>query len=120
MGPDVQALLEDPVLPRYRLCLERVCEALGLDPRQVAAMPHYPCRTSSPAWLAAADARRLAIYLLNTVYDVRQHAIARAVGLTPAAVCTALHTVEDARDHAGFEAVIAHCETMLTEVNHVR
>ncbi|KTR08583.1 hypothetical protein NS365_01205 [Aureimonas ureilytica] len=60
---------------------------------------HDPARraTSDAAWLRAARLRQRAIALVNQGLDLPQSELARALGLTPAAVSLAMGAVEDAR-----------------------
>lgn len=94
----------------FGACLAVVCAELDLDTETVRAHRPYPVKPKNPAWLAAADARRLALYLANTLGDVRQCDLAATVSMTKAAVCIACRQVEASRDHPGFDAVVAACE----------
>lgn len=82
----------------YRLAVVAAAQALGCDP--VAAQDADPARraTQDPTWMAAASARRLALYLLSAECGIRQAAVARAAGLTRQAVSEACRAVEDLRD----------------------
>lgn len=55
---------------------------------------------------AARRAQQAAIYLVSVVLEAGQAEIARALGLTPAAVCIALQAVEDRRDDPVFDALL--------------
>ncbi|NDV87062.1 helix-turn-helix domain-containing protein [Aurantimonas aggregata] len=78
--------------------LALVCHRAGEDPAEVRR--HDPSRraTNDPAWLKAADFRRRAIAVVNQGLNVRAAEIARALELTPAAICVAMKAVEDQRD----------------------
>ena len=79
--------------------LAMICFRQGLDFADVCEQlgRRGEC-TGDPQWRSAARARELALYLVNTIGDVPQREIARAVGLTPAAVCIALARAEGRRD----------------------
>lgn len=64
-------------------------------------------------WLAASRVRALALYLVNTALNVEQNYLARAAGITPAAVCLALRRVEDRRDDPKIKALIALAEKIV-------
>lgn len=66
--------------------------------------------TLEPEWRRASDARALAMYLLNTVCNVPQGMIARAVGLTAAAVCIALPKIEERREDPAFDAELTRID----------
>ena len=89
---------EFPLHIAYRLAVVMAAQAVGCDP--VAAQDADPARraTQDPAWMAAASARRLALYLLSAECGIRQAAVARAAGLTRQAVSEACRAVEDLRD----------------------
>lgn len=58
------------------------------------------------AWLQAVYARQLAVYLTNTVHEVKQKMLAQITGLTPAAIFLALRSIEDLRDHKAYDVMI--------------
>lgn len=95
--------------------LALACSRRGLNLpdvcRQLARGGECSC---DPAWMAAVRARELALYLANTLGNVPQIALAYAVGLTPAAVCQALHRVEERRDDMAFEAEVRALTRMIT------
>lgn len=90
----------------YQVLLAFVCVELSLDVAFVRAADPRRGATADPAWRAAAKARQMAVYLLNTVSGVKQRHIAAAIGLTPAAVCLALQSVEDSRDDPAIDAAL--------------
>ncbi|MDE0921490.1 helix-turn-helix domain-containing protein [Aurantimonas coralicida] len=82
----------------YFAALTLVCQRAGADPAEVRR--HDPSRraTGDPAWLQAANLRRHAIVVVNQGLNVAQGEIARALAMTPAAICVAMKAVEDQRD----------------------
>lgn len=90
----------------YDLLLALVSLELGLDVARVRAADPRRGATADREWLAAAKARQMAVYLLNTVRGVKQRHIAHAIGLTPAAICLACQSVEDARDDPAIDQVL--------------
>jgi hypothetical protein len=65
--------------------------ALGADPARRA--------TADPVWLAAAHTRRVAFAIANQVFGFSISDVARAGGVTKAAVSAAIPELEDLRDH---------------------
>lgn len=80
--------------------LSCICGLTGLDLDKVRAAD--PKRGSSLGkhgeGLQIARARMLAIYLTNTAVDVPQRRLAELIGVSPAAICLAIQTIEDLRD----------------------
>ncbi|WP_062203524.1 helix-turn-helix domain-containing protein [Aureimonas sp. AU12] len=81
----------------FNAALALICQREGVEPSEV--LRHAPSRraTADPAWLAAARLRQRAIALVNQGLDLPQSELARALGLTPAAISLAMGAVEDAR-----------------------
>ncbi len=71
-------------------------------------------RTSNERWRACSHARQAAIYLANTSLGIEQARIADALGLTPAAVCLAIRSVETRRDAAAVDAALNGAEFAIT------
>jgi hypothetical protein len=111
----------------YQTYLAAVCRHQGMTPREVERQLARPrgeiwrglnrgdqrlagkqrgLLHVDPAWKAAAYARQLAMYLANTSDNVPQVLLAQVTGLSPAAVCVALQTIEDLRDHGDFDALV--------------
>jgi hypothetical protein len=83
----------------YAEFLSAVCLRMGLELDAVKReLVRKGENTLEPHWRAASLARRRAEYLTNTEANIPQVTIARAVGLTPAAVCIACRKVEQSRD----------------------
>ena len=82
----------------FRAALGLVCQEEGADPSEV--LRHDPSRraTGDRAWMAAADLRSRALVVVNQGLDVKQSEIAKALSMTPAAVCVAMRRVEDLRE----------------------
>lgn len=98
----------------YNVVLAMVAAMHGAELAEVQAQL---ARTGEPnidkRWRQAADIRAQAIYLVNTALNVEQHFLARASGLTPAAVCLALRRIEDRRDEPQIERLITFAETII-------
>lgn len=86
--------------------LTAICFQLGLRVEDVRANDPRAGKTADPVWRRQAQARQLAIYLTNISTGVKQRVIARVLGLTPAAICLALKTIEDLRDDPVFDTII--------------
>ncbi|MEM7303740.1 MAG: hypothetical protein AAF468_21890 [Pseudomonadota bacterium] len=54
--------------------------------------------TSDPEWMRGARVRFIANYLVNTALGIPQAALARAYGVSAAAICQQLQKIEDERD----------------------
>lgn len=78
----------------------------GVEPADVHAQDPQLTATFSRTWRAIANLRQAAIYLTNTAIVVKQRRLADVLGLTPAAVCLALKSVEDRRDDPAFDALL--------------
>ncbi|MBP1296641.1 hypothetical protein [Bradyrhizobium elkanii] len=88
----------------YDLYLRAVCRHQGLMLNEVLRQLARPGRPNIDAqWRAAAYARQLAMYLANTLHNVPQGRLADVTGLTPAAVCLALRSIEDVREVPTFD-----------------
>ncbi|KTQ97778.1 hypothetical protein NS226_03815 [Aureimonas ureilytica] len=85
------------VVSTFHAALALLCAREGVATGDV--LRHDPARraTSDAAWLRAARLRQRAIALVNQGLDLPQSELARALGLTPAAVSLAMGAVEDAR-----------------------
>lgn len=68
----------------------RARSALGADPARRA--------TADPVWLSAAHTRRVAFAIANQVFGFSISDVARAAGVTKAAVSAAIREIEDLRD----------------------
>lgn len=79
---------------------------MGVRPDDVHAQDPRLGATADPEWRRLAQVRQAAIYLTNTVVDVRQARLAHVLGLTTAAVCLGLRSVEDRRDDPDFDALL--------------
>lgn len=82
----------------YLAVLALVCREKGVDPALVQANDPARKATADPDWLLAAQMRRLALYLANCGLGLNQAPLAKATGLTPAAVSLAIQKLEARRD----------------------
>jgi transcriptional regulator with XRE-family HTH domain len=114
------AALADPVPARpprviaafHRVCFALAADALGLDRAAVLATDFTVTRRTD-AWIAAARARMVAVYVTAVELEVDNTELARALGLTRQAIKKARDKVEDLRDDAGVDAAI---ETVCRQV----
>lgn len=107
----------------YNRYLAVICSYQGLSlpdvHRQLSRTIHEASRAGGEAtmrggpsirpdreWLQAVYARQLAVYLANTVHNVKQKMLAQITGVTPAAIFLALRSVEDLRDHKAYDLMI--------------
>jgi hypothetical protein len=71
-------------------------------------------RPAAPGWQKRARIRQAALYLCNISLEVPQRRLADALGMTPAAVCLALRTIEDERDDEDFDRALAKAAKAIT------
>lgn len=110
-APDGTAIL---IRATYGGFLAAICRALGLDPLAAHAQDPRAGATGSAQWRALAHARQAAIYLANVALAVTQRRLAEALGLTPAAICLALRSVEARRDDPAFDALLDRLQAEIT------
>lgn len=99
----------------------RLRQAVGLlaaSPGQAAAANPGRRATGSAQWLAAAEARRLGLYLLNAACGFRQAEIARAAGMTRQAVSLAVRAAEERREDGAYDALAERLTAMVTGDGH--
>ena len=101
---------ETGLLAAYSGFLMHAAGFYGLTAPETRFLLQGEERTGDPRWLAAARARQAAIYLTITAVGTSQHRVAKALALTPSAVCQALRAVEDRRDEEAFDAMIIEAE----------
>jgi hypothetical protein len=87
----------------YRLALALAAHVLGLDPARCQDQDPARRASFSREWMAASEARRLALYLLNAGCGFSQSAVARAAGMTKQAVSLACREIEDRRSDRAFD-----------------
>lgn len=107
-------LSDDLLLATYGGFLAAISPFYGVTPCQVRATSAQAGATADKHWRACAHARQAALYLTNTALGVGQKRLALALGLTPAAVCLALRSVEDRRDDASFDAALSAAQLAVT------
>lgn len=111
--PD-DATLTALILATYNGFLLAVCQSSGLRSELVRADDPRVTKSGDPDWLRRSRARQAAVYLTNQALGVRQRPLARALGLTPAAVCQSLRNVEDLRDDPVFDRIIDQASRLIT------
>lgn len=110
----VAPVSDEVLLATYGGMLVAIAPHYGVTPAQVRAVSPQSGATGNVHWRACAHARQAAIYLANTALGLSQKRLALALGLTPAAVCLALRSVEDRRDDAAFDAALQAAQLAVT------
>jgi transcriptional regulator with XRE-family HTH domain len=87
-----------PVLNLWDALLVLVAREHGVCPAATRAFDAGLRATRSAQWVAQQRVRWEVIYLMNMVFGVRQHEIAKVLGVTRQAVQRAVRAVEAARD----------------------
>jgi len=102
----------DSALPSacYRLAVAYVAHARGRTPDFVLASDPGKRATADPVWREAAQLRRWAIYIANQYLNLPQAELARAAGMSKAAVSYAMNDVEDERGDPELERLLAAVE----------
>lgn len=98
----------------FRACVLLVAFSTGADAR--AALESDPARraTADPIWLAAARTRRIAFSIANQWLGFSISDVARAAGVTKAAVSAAIRELEDLRDQdPGLDRLLNRIEESL-------
>jgi hypothetical protein len=102
----------DDALPSacYRLAVAYVAHARGRTPDFVLSADPGKRATADPIWMEASQMRRWAIYIANQYLNLPQAELARAAGMSKAAVSYAMNDVEDERGDPALEALLAAVE----------
>lgn len=90
----------------YRMAVALAAGALGRDAAAVLKSDPGRRATQDPAWMAAAEVRRLAFYLMNAGAGMKQTEVARAAGVKKQTVSLAVRELEDMREDAKFDAML--------------
>lgn len=90
----------------YRMAVALAANALGRDALAVHRQSPGRRATQDPDWMAAAEVRRLAVYLMNAGAGFRQTETGLAAGMTKQAVSLACRDIEDMRDDHDFDRMI--------------
>lgn len=101
---------ENPIVVQYRMLLSFVCWIEKASIRQILASDPRRRATADDAWMEAARIRRITIYIACVHLGLRQADVARAAGMSRAAVCGALKDVEDLRGDPHVQTVIGAFE----------
>ena len=88
------------VFTAWRTVLALVAAREGVDAAMIWTHDPQKRATLDPDWLRAARLRARATYLAHTVLGLKQADLARALGMTPQAICQTCRAVEDERDNA--------------------
>jgi transcriptional regulator with XRE-family HTH domain len=94
----------------YRLLLVASALALELEPEAVVRSRPAAKAVADPRWKDASLARRLAFYMMNTGAGYQQVEVAKAAGVTKAAVSLAVREIEEARDGGAIGGAVARLE----------
>lgn len=103
-----------PMLVCWRVALALAANALHLDPARCQDQDPARRASFSREWMAAAEARRLAMYLLNAGCGFSQSAVARAAGMTKQAVSLACREIEDRRSDRAFDELADRLTAAIT------
>jgi hypothetical protein len=98
------------VAAQYRMAVGFVAFVAGVKPQFILAADPNRRATADPAWLKAANLRRIALYIANIYLNVPQADLARAAGMSKAAVSVAMNDVEDDRGNPEIEVILAAVE----------
>lgn len=98
----------------YRMAIALAAGAMGKDPVTVHGQDPARRATQSPEWRAAAEVRRIAIYLLNTAIGFPQATVARAAGVTRQAVWDACRAIEQQRDDQDLDRMLTELTAAIT------
>lgn len=94
------------IAAQYRLALATVYAVTGMKVTAVLDQDPGKRATADPAWRAAANARRLALYIANQYLNISQSDLGRAARMTKSAVCQALKELEDIREQDSIRNVL--------------
>lgn len=94
------------VAAQYRLALATVQAVTGMKAAAVLEQEPGKRATADPDWLAAAHARRLALYIANQYLNISQADLGRAARMTKSAVCQAIAELEDIREQDGIRELL--------------
>lgn len=97
-----------------RFAIALICEARGIDAAPIQNSNPAKRATQSPEWLEASLVRRDAWALVSNAFGVSGSDLARAAGVSKAAISLALGKVEDARDDKDFDREMERLERALT------
>lgn len=101
---------EDMTSGSYRLAIAYVALHLQMKPEAILAADPGRRATADKEWLEASRARRWAIYIANQYLGVRQAELARAAGMSKAAISIAMNDVEDERGNKDLELLLQAVE----------
>lgn len=94
------------ILTTFRGYAAHFAILLGADPAIALASEPGKRSNASPAWRLAAEVRELAVYCTVVELDLRGAPVARAIGVTKAAVSQMLRRVEDDRSDPKVDAMV--------------
>lgn len=94
----------------YRIALSIIADKAGVSPGAILTADPAKRATADAAWLAAAKQRRLALYVAHIYLRIPQAELARAAGMSKAAVSIAMNDVEDLRGEPETEALLGAIE----------
>lgn len=97
----------------YRLACAHVALFYGVSSEVILSADPAKRATADKDWMLAAALRRRALYVANIMLGVPQAELARAAGMTKAAVSIALNDVEDERDNPEVNRLFAQVEEAL-------
>jgi transcriptional regulator with XRE-family HTH domain len=102
----------DGALPSacYRFAIAYVAREKGRTPDFVLSADPGRRATADKIWMEASQLRRWALYIANVYLNIPQAELARAAGMSKAAVSYAMNDVEDERGDPELEKLLAAVE----------
>lgn len=97
-----------------RTAVALLCQVRGLDAEKIQRSDPSKRATQSEEWRQASKVRRDAWALVNSAFGVTGADLARAAGVSRAAISLALTAVMDARDDPAFDQEMDRLERALT------
>lgn len=98
----------------HRLVTIEIAKARRLKPAEVLATDFSVQRPNNPAWLAAAHVNRIALYITAVELEVENVTLGAALGCSRQNVQQARNAVEDMREHAATDRMIARVTALVT------
>ncbi|YBV97548.1 hypothetical protein M1D80_11910 [Phyllobacteriaceae bacterium JZ32] len=97
-----------------RLAVALICQVRGLDAERIQQSDPGRRATQSPEWQLAASIRHDAWALVNGAFGIAGADLARAAGVSKAAISQAISAVVDKRDDPDFDREMDRLERALT------
>lgn len=103
-----------PLIRQHFAIVHAYCaKTLGLIEAESVMVDPHANRPRDPGWLSHMRARRLAIYMVVTMGNIRGTELAKAIGVSKQAISKTLRAVEDCRDDPAFDELINRIEQLM-------